>query len=177
MLSLCSVKNWNWEKGAHDTLIMPPLPSDTVMPTYFFYRLYEWVRASFLKTFKCIYIFTYFWLCWVFIAMRGLSLLVANGGYSPVALLGLLIAVASLVALGCMGFSSCSTQALLVQGMWTLPGPGIEPASPALADRFLTTGPPGKSIDCFKIYLFIWLHQVLAVTCRVFSLCYGMRDL
>ena len=81
--------------------------------------------------------------------MRGLSLLVANGGYSPVALLGLLIAVASLIALGCTGFSSCSTQALLVQGVWALPGPGIEPASPALADRFLTTRPPGKSIDCF----------------------------
>ena len=26
------------------------------------------------------------------------------------------------------------------------PGPGIEPMSPALADRFLTTGPPGKSL-------------------------------
>ena len=26
-----------------------------------------------------------------------------------------------------------------------LPGPGIEPRSPALAGRFLTTAPPGKS--------------------------------
>ena len=26
-----------------------------------------------------------------------------------------------------------------------LPGPGIEPMSPALAGRFLTTGPPGMS--------------------------------
>ena len=26
-------------------------------------------------------------------------------------------------------------------------GPGMEPVSPALADRFLTTGPPGKSQD------------------------------
>ena len=26
-----------------------------------------------------------------------------------------------------------------------LPGPGIEPLSPILAGRFLTTGPPGKS--------------------------------
>ena len=77
-----------------------------------------------------------------------------NGGYSPVALLGFLIAVTSLVALGCVGFSSCGAQALLVQGMWNLPGPGVEPVSPALPDRFLTTGPPGKSILCFKIYLF-----------------------
>ena len=29
--------------------------------------------------------------------------------------------------------------------MWDLPGPGIKPLSPALADGFLTTGPPEKS--------------------------------
>ena len=29
--------------------------------------------------------------------------------------------------------------------MWDLPGPGLEPVSPALAGRFLTTEPPGKS--------------------------------
>ena len=29
--------------------------------------------------------------------------------------------------------------------MWDLPGPGIEPVSPGLAGRFLTTAPPGKS--------------------------------
>ena len=28
--------------------------------------------------------------------------------------------------------------------MWDLPGPGIEPESPALAGRFFTTEPPGK---------------------------------
>ena len=28
--------------------------------------------------------------------------------------------------------------------MWDLPGPGLEPVSPALAGRFLTTAPPGK---------------------------------
>ena len=30
--------------------------------------------------------------------------------------------------------------------MWDLPGPGLEPVSPALAGRFLTTAPPGKSL-------------------------------
>ena len=29
--------------------------------------------------------------------------------------------------------------------MWDVPGPGIEPVSPALAGGFLTTVPPGKS--------------------------------
>ena len=28
--------------------------------------------------------------------------------------------------------------------MWDFPGPGLEPVSPALADEFLTTRPPGK---------------------------------
>ncbi|XP_066881055.1 opalin isoform X6 [Kogia breviceps] len=30
--------------------------------------------------------------------------------------------------------------------MWDLPGPGLEPMSPALTDGFLTTAPPGKSL-------------------------------
>ena len=32
------------------------------------------------------------------------------------------------------------------QGMWNLPRPGMEPVSPALPGRFLTTGPPGSPI-------------------------------
>ena len=34
--------------------------------------------------------------------------------------------------------------------MWDLPGPGLEPASPALAGGFLTTAPPGKSLLLFS---------------------------
>ena len=30
--------------------------------------------------------------------------------------------------------------------MWDLPRPGLEPVSPALAGRFLTTAPPGKPL-------------------------------
>ena len=33
--------------------------------------------------------------------------------------------------------------------MWDLPGPGLEPVSPALAGGFLTTEPPGKPFSCF----------------------------
>ena len=43
------------------------------------------------------------------------------------------------------GFSSCGTWAELLCSMWDIPGPGLEPMSPALAGRFLTTVPPGKS--------------------------------
>ena len=40
--------------------------------------------------------------------------------------------------------SSCGSRAQLLHGMWGLPRPGLEPVSPALAGRFLTTAPPGK---------------------------------
>ena len=40
----------------------------------------------------------------------------------------------------CGGFSCCGARAL----GWDLPGPGLEPMSPALAGGFLTTAPPGK---------------------------------
>ena len=40
--------------------------------------------------------------------------------------------------------SSCGTQAQMLRGTWDPPGPGLKPASPALADGFLTTVPPGK---------------------------------
>ena len=40
--------------------------------------------------------------------------------------------------------SSCGSRAELLHGMWDLPRPGLEPASPALAGRLSTTAPPGK---------------------------------
>ena len=44
------------------------------------------------------------------------------------------------------GLSSCGAQAWLLHSMWDLPGPEMEPVSPAFAGRFLTTGLPGKSM-------------------------------
>ena len=41
--------------------------------------------------------------------------------------------------------SSCGTRAYLLRGMWYLPGPGLEPVSPALAGGFLTNAAPEKS--------------------------------
>ena len=38
--------------------------------------------------------------------------------------------------------------------MWNLPRPGFQPLSPALAGRFLSTGPPGKSCLPFCIRTF-----------------------
>ena len=50
---------------------------------------------------------------------------------------------------------SCGARAWLLRGMWDLPGSGIEPVSPALAGGFLTTMPPGKSLQyILKIYTY-----------------------
>ena len=59
----------------------------------------------------------------------------------------LLVVVTSLV----VELSSCSSGVLelrlssVFSCMWNLTGPGIEPLSPALVDRFSSTVPPGKS--------------------------------
>ena len=50
-----------------------------------------------------------------------------------------------------MWTSSCSEQAHLLCGMCSLPGPGIEPMSPALAGGFLSTIASEKSN--FSIFL------------------------
>ena len=55
---------------------------------------------KFLSLLKSVY----FWLCWVFVAVSGLSLVSESGGYPPAAVLGLLTVVAPLVCglrLGC----------------------------------------------------------------------------
>ena len=94
---------------------------------------------------------------------------------------GLLVAVASRCgaqALGAWasvvvarGLSSCGSQALehrlrscgaraqLLRSMWDLPGPGLEPMSPALAGEFLTTVPSGKSQRrvFFKIFIYLFI--------------------
>ena len=44
------------------------------------------------------HLFTYLWLCWVFVAALRLSPVVTSGDYSLVVVCGLLVVVASLVA-------------------------------------------------------------------------------
>ena len=39
-------------------------------------------RVKSITCFKFIYLFIYFWLCWVFVSVRGLSPVVASGGHS-----------------------------------------------------------------------------------------------
>ena len=56
--------------------------------------------------------------------------------------------------------SSCGTRASLLHGMWDLPGPGLEPMSPALAGGFLTAAPPGKPQVLLKYPLSV-KHKVM----------------
>ena len=107
----------------------------------------------------------FFWLHWVFAASPGLSLVAGRSrGYS-VAVHRLLIAVASLVEhrlqasrlqqlqhidSGVAAHGLSSSPAYLLCSIWSLPSPGIEPVSPALAGWFLPTVPPGKSLCLFE---------------------------
>ena len=75
-----------------------------------------------LFIFKFIYLFIYFWLHWVFVAVRGLSLVGASGGYSSLWCAG--FSLQWLLLLQSMGFrcvgsvvvacrlSSCASRAL-----------------------------------------------------------------
>ena len=64
--------------------------------------------------FKIYLIYFYFWLHWVFVAVRGLSLVAASGGYCSLRCVGFLLQwfllLRSTVS-GCAGFSSCGTRA------------------------------------------------------------------
>jgi len=79
-----------------------------------------------------------YWLHWVFVAMHGLSLVSASGGFSSY----------DMWASHCSDLS-CSTgsraQSQLLHSTWNLPRPGIELVSPALAGGFLSTVPLAKS--------------------------------
>ena len=106
-----------------------------------------------------LFIYFYFWLRQVFAAAHGFSLVAASGAYSSLPCTGfslqwllLLRSMGSRRELSCCGLPAlehrlCSygAWAQLLRGMWDLPGPGLEPVSPALAGGFLTTAPPGKS--------------------------------
>ena len=87
------------------------------------------------------------------------------GKWGPlfIAVRGPLTVAASLVAehrLQMHRLSNCGSRAQLLRGMWDLPRPGLEPVSPALAGRFLTTVPPGKppngSLLMFVFYNCAW---------------------
>ena len=109
----------------------------------------------------------YFWLHWVFVAACGLFFSCSAwashcGGFSccgarAVGARASVVAARGLSSCGTWALecrlSSCGTRAQLLRGMWDLPGPGLEPMSPALTGGFLTTVPLGKPLA----YIFMCL--------------------
>ena len=73
--------------------------------------------------------FLNFWLCCVFVAMCGLSLVLVSGGYS------------------CFGAWAQQLWDMGSVASWHLLGPGMELESPALQGGFLTMGKPVKPQD------------------------------
>ena len=106
-----------------------------------------------------IYLFIYLFLAvlalhWAFSSCGGWGLyLLPCAGFSLWWLLLLQSSVSRCVGLSSCGsralerrLSSCGTWAQLLHSIWDLPGPGLEPMSPALAGGFLTPVPPGKPL-------------------------------
>ena len=108
-------------------------------------RCYRKTRANFLAKpvfffFKLINLFIYFWLCWVFVSVRGLSPVAASGGHSSAWYVGLFTIAASLVAehrLQMRRLSNCGSRAQLLRSMWDPPRPGPEPVSPCISRQIL----------------------------------------
>ena len=53
------------------------------------FGIYSVLFSFFFFFNKFIYLFIYFWLCWVFVSVRGLSLVAASGGHSSLRYAGL----------------------------------------------------------------------------------------
>ena len=77
--------------------------------------VWRFLKKKFFFKIKFVYLFIYFWLCWVFVAVRGLSLVAASGGYSSLQCAGFSLRwLLSLWSTGSRraGFCSCGTRAL-----------------------------------------------------------------
>ena len=94
----------------------------------------------------------------LFIAVLGLRFCArafsSCGKWGPlfIAVRGPLTIAASLVAehrLQMRRLSNCGSRAQLLRGMWDIPGPGLEPVSPALAGGFLTLRHQGSPWGLF----------------------------
>ena len=119
----------------------------------------KWVLCCLLFEYIFICLFSYFWLCWVFIAVWAfLTCSAWASRYSG-------FSCCRTQALGRLDFSRCglwalahrlsswSTRAQLLRSLWNPPRPGIKPLSPALAGGFFTTEPPRETLCCLFVGL------------------------
>ena len=110
-------------------------------------------RLKCLKPGSFLFLFIYFWPHWLFVAAHRLwvaalrlSPVAASRGYCAAAACRLQGAGSIVVV---HDGHSCPISCRI-----PVPRPGAEPVSPALQGRFLTTGPPGKSLELFSIESF-----------------------
>ena len=136
--------------------------SDSVIRIYlsilfqilFPFRLLQSIKSLLVTYFflnKFIYLFIYFWLCWVFVSVRGLSLVAASGGHSSSRCTGLSLSRPLLLR---------STGSRRAGSVVVAHGPSCPAACGIFPDRgsnpcplaggFLTTAPPGKSLPSFS---------------------------
>ena len=138
---------------------------------FFFFKKHHFIA------FYLLYLCTYFWLCRVFTAARGLSLVVA----SAVWVWGAICRVAG--ASHRRGLSCCRAQApghagSVAVAPWrrcsmagNLPGPGMEARSSALSG-FLTTDPPGKSPHLVLVFIFLMISNLEQLSCTYWTFVY-----
>ena len=105
-----AIKTWAGSKWFHYKFIIPPLVLGFLQGSF----LGSPTPSFFFFFNKFIYLFTYFWLHWVFVAERGLSLVAVSGGYSSLLCVGFSLRWLLLwpsTGSRHAGFSSCSTRA------------------------------------------------------------------
>ena len=102
---------------------------------------------SFFLNHTALYYYFFYSCIYFFLAMLGLPCCV---GFSLIAVHGFfwqwLLFLRS-IGSGTRGLSHCGKHTELPHDTWNLPRSGIKPVSPALADRFFTTEPPGKPLN------------------------------
>ena len=136
------------------------LPLDILIEHYYFWVIFK----TFIKIY-CFYSQRYsFLFLFLFLAVLGLRFCArafsscGKGGGTIHRVRGPLTIVASFAAehrFQMCRLSGCGSRAQLLQGMWDLPRPGLEPMSSASAGRFSNTAPPGKPQKIF-LYMLVF---------------------
>ena len=116
-------------------------------------RTYDVLYSLFFSLFICRR------LCWVFVAVCGLSPVAETRGSSLVS--GLWASCGGSRALPGHSLSSCGWRASWRRGVWNLLRSRIEPVSPVLAGGFLSTVPPGSLyiLNMYDLLYVIFSHK------------------
>lgn len=107
------------------------------------------------------------WSCWVFVAVCGSLLAAESRGRLQ------LWATAS-VAVGAWVWGTQGVSVAVACGLsclvaCDLPRPGVELVSPALAGRFLTTGPNTRKSQRYLLFRYVTLSESVLVTVCIYS--------